>query len=137
MYVIIYSQLLDIFPTPPPPHFAMFVRYTQMRMFIGQRGNHPANSKPCPPTSMSEGSKSALEKNRFQSEAESMKVDDDEGDGVRPPAESEDNAEKAARAEAVAALGLLLSAPRCGEGDARSSSSASGVVSPQRNKSCV
>lgn len=108
-----------------------------MRMFIGQRGNHPANSKPCPPTpSTLEGSKSALEKKSFQSEVESMKVDD-EADGVRPPAESEDKAEKAARAEAVAALGLLLSAPRCGEGDARSSSSASGVVSPQRNKSCV
>ncbi|CAN0372304.1 unnamed protein product [Pylaiella littoralis] len=25
--------------------------YTQMRMFIGQRGNNPSSSKPCPPTS--------------------------------------------------------------------------------------
>lgn len=117
-----------------------------MRMFIGQRGNHPANSKPCPPTSTTEGPKSTSEKKSFQSEAQSRKDEDDKADCIRPPAESEanckafadnvDNAENAARAEAVAALGLLFSTPRCGEGDARSSSSASEVVSPQRQKSC-
>ncbi|CBJ28608.1 conserved unknown protein [Ectocarpus siliculosus] len=117
--------------------------YTQMRMFIGQRGNNPSSSKPCPPSS-SRGAAAKAVGNKGGSRQQRRRSDDAKIDpaamqqqqqqyfpasasaqaeaeaeaaaataavaNTTAAAKAEDvNEEKLARADAVAALGMLFS----------------------------
>lgn len=116
-----------------------------MRMFIGQRGNHPTNSKPCPPTTASEDLKSAAGKCSLQSGPQRRREDivadtkqrvmNAEAD-KKSPSKDDPRTENAARAEAVAALGMLFSTPRCIEEDVSGPSPEFERISSQRKGSC-
>ena len=108
-----------------------------MRMFIGQRGNHPTNSKPCPPATALErakpvagqggpvaaqGGREAGVKRRWEDEdddsrSEFKRCEIDSESDCQATAVDNAHEEKEARAEAVAALGMLFTRPRCGEVD--------------------
>ncbi|CAM9721933.1 unnamed protein product [Ectocarpus sp. 13 AM-2016] len=139
--------------------------YTQMRMFIGQRGNNPSSSKPCPPSS-SRGAAAKTLGNKSSSWQQRRRSDDAKIDPtamqqqqqqqqqclpaiVPAPAEAEAavataataavatnttiaaakaedvNEEKLARADAVAALGMLFTQGPSGRADAAAAAASS------------